>query len=79
MFSLCQFSTIILIIPLDRGTYLISTPIEAYYYSQLVGDALDMPVIKTSENFIGLGAIETDVYTADGEWYINVRLLSICA
>lgn len=41
------------------GTYLVSTPIQAMYYSQLVGDANDLPVIKTSPNFIGLGAIET--------------------
>ncbi|KAK6075617.1 LysM domain-containing protein [Seiridium cupressi] len=56
------------------GTYLISTPIEAYYYSQLVGNPNDMPIIKTSASFIGLGAIETDVYepNANGdEWYIN--------
>jgi glucan 1,3-beta-glucosidase len=38
----------------DRGTYLVSTPIEAYYYSQLVGDALEPPTIKSSANFIGL-------------------------
>ncbi|KAK6223391.1 hypothetical protein LQW54_000509 [Pestalotiopsis sp. IQ-011] len=56
------------------GTYLVSTPIQAMYYSQLVGDANDLPVIKTSPKFIGLGAIETDVYepNANGdEWYIN--------
>lgn len=41
------------------GTYLVSTPIQAMYYSQLVGDANDLPVIKTSPKFIGLGAIET--------------------
>ncbi|UKZ82498.1 hypothetical protein TrVFT333_010287 [Trichoderma virens FT-333] len=44
------------------GTYLISTPINAYYYSQLVGDANDIPIIKTSASFIGLGAIQSDVY-----------------
>ncbi|RFU28181.1 hypothetical protein B7463_g8175, partial [Scytalidium lignicola] len=44
------------------GTYLISTPINAYYYTQLVGDINDLPVIKTSQQFIGLGAIQSDVY-----------------
>ncbi|RDW56742.1 pectin lyase fold factor [Coleophoma cylindrospora] len=60
------------------GTYLISTPINAYYYSQLVGDPNDLPIIKTSASFIGLGrmpqmtmlrviliyegAIQSDVY-----------------
>ncbi|KAI1295256.1 exo-1,3-beta-D-glucanase [Xylaria venustula] len=56
------------------GTYLISTPIEAYYYSQLVGNPNDLPIIKTSPSFVGLGAIETDVYEPNSngdEWYIN--------
>ncbi|WPH01345.1 glycoside hydrolase family 55 protein, protein [Acrodontium crateriforme] len=56
------------------GTYLISSPINAYYYSQLVGDANNRPTIKTSPRFIGLGAIQTDVYNpgASGdEWYIE--------
>ncbi|KAK8044972.1 exo-1-3-beta-D-glucanase [Apiospora rasikravindrae] len=56
------------------GTYLVSSPIQAYYYSQLVGHAIDKPIIKTSASFIGLGAIETDVYEENangGEWYIN--------
>ncbi|KAI9742738.1 MAG: hypothetical protein M1818_003467 [Claussenomyces sp. TS43310] len=38
---------------------------NSYYYSQLVGDANDIPIIKTSASFIGLGAIETDVYVAN--------------
>ncbi len=56
------------------GTYLISTPINAAYYSQLVGDPNDLPIIKTAPAFIGLGAIQTDVYIPNnngGEWYIE--------
>ncbi|UKZ56764.1 hypothetical protein TrVGV298_010605 [Trichoderma virens] len=56
------------------GTYLISTPINAYYYSQLVGDANDIPIIKTSASFIGLGAIQSDVYIPNdngNEWYVE--------
>ncbi len=55
------------------GTYLISSPINAAYYSQLVGNPIDMPIIKTAPNFIGLGAIQSDVYIPNGnggEWYI---------
>ncbi|KAG6009922.1 hypothetical protein E4U21_000693 [Claviceps maximensis] len=59
------------------GTYLISSPILVYNYSQLVGDATNLPVIKTSPSFIGLGAIQTDVYAGDssgGEcFYRQVR------
>ncbi|EON98175.1 hypothetical protein UCRPA7_6324 [Phaeoacremonium minimum UCRPA7] len=39
-----------------------------------VGDANDLPIIRTSPSFIGLGAIETDVYEPGkngDEWYIN--------
>ena len=56
------------------GTYLISSPINAMYYSQLVGDAVGNTVIKTAPSFIGLGAIQTDVYLPGangGEWYIE--------
>ncbi|OBT68746.1 hypothetical protein VE03_02225 [Pseudogymnoascus sp. 23342-1-I1] len=56
------------------GTYLISSPINAYYYTQLVGNAVDFPVIKMAASFIGLGAIQTNVYYpggSGGEWYIQ--------
>ncbi|RAL02989.1 glycoside hydrolase family 55 protein [Aspergillus ibericus CBS 121593] len=56
------------------GTYLISSPINASYYSQLVGNPNDMPVIKTAPSFIGLGAIQSDVYIPNDngdEWYIE--------
>ncbi|PYI01146.1 exo-1,3-beta-D-glucanase [Aspergillus sclerotiicarbonarius CBS 121057] len=56
------------------GTYLISSPINASYYSQLVGDPNDLPIIKTSPSFIGLGAIQSDVYIPNDngdEWYIE--------
>lgn len=59
---------------LPPSTYLISTPINAAYYSQLVGDPNDTPVIVTAPSFIGLGAIHTDVYlpNANGsEWYVE--------
>ncbi|PYH85075.1 exo-1,3-beta-D-glucanase [Aspergillus uvarum CBS 121591] len=56
------------------GTYLISSPLNASYYSQLVGDANDLPIIKTSPSFVGLGAIQSDVYIPNdngNEWYIE--------
>ncbi|KAI9645912.1 hypothetical protein NHQ30_005349 [Ciborinia camelliae] len=55
------------------GTYLISTPINAYYYSQLVGDPNDIPIIKTSPQFVGLGAIQSD----QSNFYRQVRNLLI--
>ncbi|OAA70222.1 LysM domain-containing protein [Akanthomyces lecanii RCEF 1005] len=56
------------------GKYLISTPINAMYYSQLVGNPNSMPTIITSKDFVGLGAIQSDVYIPNqsgGEWYIE--------
>ncbi|RAK97354.1 glycoside hydrolase family 55 protein, partial [Aspergillus ibericus CBS 121593] len=56
------------------GTYLISTPIVQYYYTQFVGDPNDRPVIKGSANFSGIALIDTDPYIPGGdgsEWYIN--------
>ena len=33
------------------GTYLVSTPIIQYYYTQFVGDPTNKPTIKGSFNF----------------------------
>ncbi|PSK38025.1 hypothetical protein B9Z65_1216 [Elsinoe australis] len=62
------------------GTYLISSPINAYYYTQIVGNAVDIPTIKTAPSFIGLGAIQSDVYIPNqngDEWYIWIRNFNI--
>jgi hypothetical protein len=53
------------------GTYLISTPIIQYYYTQFVGDANDRPTIKGTQDFIGIALVDTDVYIPGGngsEW-----------
>lgn len=44
------------------------------YYSQLVGNANNVPTIVTSKDFVGLGAIQSDVYIPNqngDEWYIE--------
>ncbi|KAI1847023.1 hypothetical protein JX266_006898 [Neoarthrinium moseri] len=56
------------------GTYMISTPIIQYYYTQFVGDATNRPTLKGVHNFTGIALIDTDVYIPGGngaEWYIN--------
>lgn len=54
------------------GTYVVSKPIIQYYYTQLVGDALDLPVLKASADFTGMAVIDSDPYTDTGEnWYTN--------
>lgn len=54
------------------GTYVVSKPIIAYYYTQIVGDVLDRPVIKGSPDFSGMALIDSDPYTDGGDnWYTN--------
>jgi hypothetical protein len=38
-------------------TYLISAPIIAYYYSQLIGDARKPPILLASAGFVGFAVI----------------------
>ncbi|KAF3916188.1 hypothetical protein AA313_de0206670 [Arthrobotrys entomopaga] len=44
------------------GTYLISHTIEIYFGTQMIGDALDPPLIVASSSFIGLGVFSTNHY-----------------
>ncbi|KAJ5819346.1 hypothetical protein N7474_004937 [Penicillium riverlandense] len=54
------------------GTYVVSKPIIQFYYTQLVGDATDLPVIKASPSFAGMAVIDADPYEDDGaNWYTN--------
>ncbi|KAL9099475.1 MAG: hypothetical protein Q9163_005026 [Psora crenata] len=54
------------------GTYVVSTPIIQYYYTQFVGDAVTLPTIKASPNFQGIAVIDSDPYTDGGvNWYTN--------
>jgi glucan 1,3-beta-glucosidase len=44
------------------GTYLISSSILPYYMTQLVGNPNDMPVLKATASFSGLGLVDGDPY-----------------
>ena len=51
------------------GTYLVTTNIINYYYTQIIGDPTTMPVIKGSPNFKsygGIGLIDSDPYLNSG-------------
>jgi glucan 1,3-beta-glucosidase len=48
------------------GTYIISTPIVDYYYTQLVGNANCLPVLKASSGFVGGWMLEGDPYDNSG-------------
>lgn len=54
------------------GRYLVSKPIVAYYYTQMVGDAVDRPTIIAAPNFEGIAVIDSDPYEPDGSnWFTN--------
>lgn len=54
------------------GTYLVSKPIVQYYYTQLVGDAINPPTLKADAAFSGMAVIDADPYEDDGtNWWVN--------
>ena len=55
------------------GTYRVTAPIVAYYYTQLIGDAIDRPVLKADPSFSGKAIIEANPYRDDtgDNWYTN--------
>ncbi|EMD37582.1 glycoside hydrolase family 55 protein [Gelatoporia subvermispora B] len=56
------------------GTYIVSSPIEAFYWTQIIGDAKNPPTIRASANFNGLAVIDADPYIPNGDgaqWYTN--------
>ncbi|KAA8651646.1 exo-beta-1,3-glucanase Exg0 [Aspergillus tanneri] len=69
----CDSSTVTpALVYFPPGTYVVSKPIVQYYYTQMVGDALDLPVIKAAAGFTGMAVIDADPYENDGSnWYTN--------
>lgn len=69
----CESSTVTpALVYFPSGTYVVSTPILQYYYTQLVGDAISLPVIKASASFTGMAVIDADPYTDEGDnWWVN--------
>ena len=61
------------------GTYMISKPIIQYYYTMFVGDPLNMPVLKATANFEGMGLIDADPYIPGGNganWFATLSSTS---
>jgi Pectate lyase superfamily protein len=42
---------------LSRSTYVVSSPIIAYYYTQIIGDAKKPPTLLASSKFGGIAVI----------------------
>jgi glucan 1,3-beta-glucosidase len=54
------------------GTYVVSKPILPYYYTHMIGDVNDLPVLKPAANFEGMAVIDVDPYNNDGSnWHTN--------
>lgn len=78
--SFCQSQTVTpALVYFPPGTYLVTGPIIMYYFTQLVGDALNPPTIfvnstYTTKGTLGLAVMDANVYIADAsgsEWYAN--------
>lgn len=54
----CDSSTIVpAVVYFPSGTYNITAPIISWYYTQMIGDAKDHPVIMAAPNFTGIAMI----------------------
>jgi hypothetical protein len=65
------------IIYFPPGVYLITTPITSFYYTQIVGDPTNMPVIKAASNFPteAIAMLDANPYMDSGSRYhLAVRL-----
>jgi glucan 1,3-beta-glucosidase len=59
----CASSTITpAVVYFPPGMYLVSSPIIDFYFTMLIGDAVDLPILKASPTFggTGLGVIDGD-------------------
>lgn len=56
------------------GTYLISSSIVAPYYTQMIGDPTDRPVLKATANFAGFGLIDGDPYYTENPNWVTVNV-----
>ena len=60
------------IIYFPPGKYKVSKPIVQYYFTQLIGDAIDPPTLLADASFTGMAVIDSDPYEDNGaNWYIN--------
>ncbi|CAI4211160.1 unnamed protein product [Parascedosporium putredinis] len=72
-----QSTTSPAVVYFPSGTYLVSGSIIDYYYTQLIGDPTDRPVIKASADFptdTTVGVIDGNRYGADGLAWIAVNV-----
>ncbi|KAN0101177.1 glycoside hydrolase family 55 protein [Tylopilus felleus] len=62
------------IVYFPQGTYVVSSAINTYYYTQIIGDAKNPPTLLASSKFNGFAVIDADPYIPDGwgaQWFTN--------
>ncbi|KAM5515146.1 Glucan 1,3-beta-glucosidase 2 [Fusarium oxysporum f. sp. phaseoli] len=69
----CDSSTVTpALVYFPAGTYVVSKPILPYYYTHMIGDVNNLPVLKPTANFEGMAVIDVDPYNSDGSnWHTN--------
>ncbi|KAF9531470.1 glycoside hydrolase family 55 protein [Crepidotus variabilis] len=67
----CDSSTLSpAVVYFPRGTYLVSSSVNMYYMTQLIGDAGVPPTILASPTFLGLAVLDADPYLPGGaSWF----------
>ena len=63
----CESSTTTpAVVYFPAGTYIISSSIIDYYFTQIIGNPNSLPILRATPNFRGLGLIDGDQYQAGG-------------
>ncbi|KAJ7582651.1 exo-beta-1,3-glucanase [Mycena floridula] len=68
------------IVYFPKGTYLVSSALNLYYYTQMIGDAKTPPTLLASASFNGFAVIDADPYIPGGsgaQWYTNQNNLQV--
>ncbi|KAM3423057.1 hypothetical protein BST61_g524 [Cercospora zeina] len=64
----CESSTILpAIVYFPPGTYRVSKPVIMYYYTQMIGDAVEKPTIQSTPDFAGMAVLDSDPYDDTGK------------
>jgi hypothetical protein len=58
------------IVYFPAGTYMVTKPIIQYYYTQFVGDALNLPTLLAAPTFEGMAVIDADPYIPGGSFIL---------
>ncbi len=59
----CEESTLSpALVYIPGGTYLVSAPIIDFYYTQIIGNPNDRPILKATDNFTGFALIDGNPY-----------------